>query len=366
MPIIAPKPIKSIFGILFITIILVLISAGFSSAAKKIERQKLPILVGENDRKTIAQYAEHHRLSRREVEKRFASTGKLNCPWIIATANLIKKSNLIVTNAHILLDRKGKKKGQLAKCRFIVDVDGKERSVWLSNDYIAGHRNSQMRDLQTKDWLIIRLKESLPQLTPYQAFQTVNPLASKNAATSKKIWNVTVVAARHSDWPKKNGRVKRDTKSIGECRVRDVSWRQLRLSYKDVRAVRSDCDSGPGSSGGGYLIKRAGQYYLVGLITGLNLNAKVGRHKYKLGKHDAYAILLSGAFLKSLNKMASQMDVREVQRGLEKLGFDPGPIDGQMGRKTRAAITAFENQNRLSVSGKVTVELRDKILEALN
>lgn len=64
--------------------------------------------------------------------------------------------------------------------------------------------------------------------------------------------------------------------------------------------------------------------------------------------------------------MASRMSVREVQQGLVKLGFDPGPIDGQMGGNTRKAIKAFENQNGLPVSGKITVELSENLLKALN
>lgn len=43
--------------------------------------------------------------------------------------------------------------------------------------------------------------------------------------------------------------------------------------------------------------------------------------------------------------------VAEIQRSLEKAGFDPGPIDGKMGWKTREAIKNFQKQNKLKRSG---------------
>ena len=33
--------------------------------------------------------------------------------------------------------------------------------------------------------------------------------------------------------------------------------------------------------------------------------------------------------------------VREVQSGLAQLGYDPGPVDGQYGARTRSAVTTY-------------------------
>jgi hypothetical protein len=49
--------------------------------------------------------------------------------------------------------------------------------------------------------------------------------------------------------------------------------------------------------------------------------------------------------------------VREIQRLLGELGFDPGAADGIAGRKTRRAIRAFQQQQGLSVDGEVTLAL---------
>jgi len=45
-----------------------------------------------------------------------------------------------------------------------------------------------------------------------------------------------------------------------------------------------------------------------------------------------------------------------VQRGLAALGYDPGPVDGILGPKTRSAIRAFQAREKLSVTGIVSEE----------
>lgn len=49
----------------------------------------------------------------------------------------------------------------------------------------------------------------------------------------------------------------------------------------------------------------------------------------------------------------SRPTVRQIQIALKNAGFDPGPIDGQMGRKTKEAIRAFQRANGLIPDGKV-------------
>jgi uncharacterized protein (TIGR02594 family) len=45
------------------------------------------------------------------------------------------------------------------------------------------------------------------------------------------------------------------------------------------------------------------------------------------------------------------MTVTELQKALQAAGFDPGPIDGVIGRKTIAAIKAFQAAKGLAVDG---------------
>jgi len=44
---------------------------------------------------------------------------------------------------------------------------------------------------------------------------------------------------------------------------------------------------------------------------------------------------------KSRSKAASSSHVRELQEALQKSGYDPGPVDGIMGPRTKAALRKY-------------------------
>jgi peptidoglycan hydrolase-like protein with peptidoglycan-binding domain len=51
----------------------------------------------------------------------------------------------------------------------------------------------------------------------------------------------------------------------------------------------------------------------------------------------------------------------EVQEALKAKGNDPGPIDGKMGPKTRAALKAFQEANGLKGTGQMDDQTADKL-----
>ncbi len=53
----------------------------------------------------------------------------------------------------------------------------------------------------------------------------------------------------------------------------------------------------------------------------------------------------------------------DIQRRLKALGFDPGPLDGIMGRRTTAAVAAFQQHARLTIQWPGTIG--EKTLAAL-
>ena len=53
--------------------------------------------------------------------------------------------------------------------------------------------------------------------------------------------------------------------------------------------------------------------------------------------------------------------VAAVQRRLAELGFYHGVVDGVMGPRTRAAITAFEDTHGMGVDGTITAALLDRM-----
>jgi TPR repeat protein/S1-C subfamily serine protease len=57
---------------------------------------------------------------------------------------------------------------------------------------------------------------------------------------------------------------------------------------------------------------------------------------------------------------------REVQQLLADLGYDPGPADGVVGPRTRAAIRAFQADVGLPVDGQISDELHTALTDALS
>ncbi len=49
--------------------------------------------------------------------------------------------------------------------------------------------------------------------------------------------------------------------------------------------------------------------------------------------------------------------VAGTQSGLKRMGYDPGPIDGILGPRTRAAIRAYQKDHRLAVDERPTQAL---------
>jgi peptidoglycan hydrolase-like protein with peptidoglycan-binding domain len=55
---------------------------------------------------------------------------------------------------------------------------------------------------------------------------------------------------------------------------------------------------------------------------------------------------------KVIGEIKSRPKAKQVQIALKNAGYEPGSIDGRMGKQTREAIKAFQRANNLSVTGK--------------
>ena len=58
--------------------------------------------------------------------------------------------------------------------------------------------------------------------------------------------------------------------------------------------------------------------------------------------------------------------VRNIQGGLQRLGYDPGAADGRFGPKTEDAIRRYQQDNRLPVDGQPTSALWENIRSRIN
>ena len=60
-----------------------------------------------------------------------------------------------------------------------------------------------------------------------------------------------------------------------------------------------------------------------------------------------------------------RLKIAEVQAALLQLGYKVGKVDGKLGSKTRAAIKAFQKEQKLSVDGKITPQLLEQLKMAV-
>jgi len=58
---------------------------------------------------------------------------------------------------------------------------------------------------------------------------------------------------------------------------------------------------------------------------------------------------------------AGNATVRDIQAGLQRLGYNPGPADGRMGPKTSAAIRQYQQDNGMPVDGQPSQAVLDSI-----
>jgi peptidoglycan hydrolase-like protein with peptidoglycan-binding domain len=64
----------------------------------------------------------------------------------------------------------------------------------------------------------------------------------------------------------------------------------------------------------------------------------------------------------NMNKgMMGSQNVKSVQEALRDKGFDPGPIDGVMGRRTSAALRSFQQSKNLKATGQLDADTSQQL-----
>ncbi len=56
---------------------------------------------------------------------------------------------------------------------------------------------------------------------------------------------------------------------------------------------------------------------------------------------------------RAIREVKSRPNARQIQICLKNAGYNPGVVDGKIGKQTREAIRAFQKANNLKVDGKV-------------
>ena len=124
----------------------------------------------------------------------------------------------------------------------------------------------------------------------------------------------------------------------------------------------------------------AGAGAIVGAVTGLSViegavlgavaggltgaltkeeSVNLGEPAWKQGSNQATPSTTTAAYQSPAS--GSKSTVMEIQRGLQNLGYNPGPIDGINGPKTREAIRLYQKDHGLLVDGQPTPALMEHI-----
>ncbi|WFM72785.1 peptidoglycan-binding protein [Halomonas sp. CKK8] len=64
-----------------------------------------------------------------------------------------------------------------------------------------------------------------------------------------------------------------------------------------------------------------------------------------------------------IETLSDRQGVAEIQRELNRLGYDAGPVDGAMGRRTRSAIREYQADRDMAQDGRATAELLRRLRE---
>lgn len=74
------------------------------------------------------------------------------------------------------------------------------------------------------------------------------------------------------------------------------------------------------------------------------------------------AVLLGGSIGEGLARPSREAAppaprfVREAQRALRDLGYQPGPVDGVVGQRTKQALVKYQRAERIQVTGRLDSE----------
>jgi localization factor PodJL len=93
----------------------------------------------------------------------------------------------------------------------------------------------------------------------------------------------------------------------------------------------------------------------------LDPQANVSEQKPEWKSGSGANAMLPGSALEQDTASVTREMIARVQEQLARMGYDPGPADGQMGTRTVDAVKAFQKKAGLPVDGQITTELLEKL-----
>ncbi len=236
------RPSRHLSGLLLVALAVMPIAGGSRA-----------VVIGEEDRRSIAEHAALTNESVTAVRERYAATGQLRCRSDesnrSSTANVTLEQNIITLAAHSLTDIETCEPKFEGGDQYVLTVYTNEgtftsRIAEVLQTGFACDGSELTNDRNASDWAAAILDRSLP-VAPYAVAESsveylVGVLLPQDGETMRA--PVISVAAGHGDI---HNTVGSSTKTITTCNVRD--FRNQNGTY----FVKSDCDVAAWSSGGG-------------------------------------------------------------------------------------------------------------------
>lgn len=193
------------------------------------------VVIDEDGRLSLEDYARANSLSSKAVAARFGATGVVRCGQAVGTGQLVGASNVVVTAAHVLFAPGGHSRGAGAVCTFEIDAGGRRQVVKLKLDTVQSGCKEPYAEPAIRDWAVAALAEPVMGVRPYT-------LASAMSVPG----DIVLTSAARS------GGV--EIHSLERCKAREVTG----TSPAGLREVAIDCDAEGGTSGAAMLTDTGG------------------------------------------------------------------------------------------------------------
>jgi len=294
--------------------------------------------------------------------------------------------DVVATAAHCLFQPKGGRLPEISSLNFKLDYGKVSLSssisgsrAGLEKNYIAvgtTQFNQEPPLSAPMDWALAKLERPVCRFGVIRVeARPIEILAQ--AATDSKIFQV----AYH--WDYKQWKLAYS----GRCRIsknfKNLEWRAIQQHFAESdELVLHDCDTGGASSGSPLLMEtEAGPVAVavnVGTYTRTRLFIRQGRvirrMKPDVIANTAVNVRAFAHIIPELEKsklLASKEDIQRLQVELQARGLYRDKIDGDLGRKTRQAIRAFEIASGHPATGLATQKLldllsRDRVLPGID
>lgn len=237
------------------------------------------VVIDEDGRMSLEDYARANSLSSKAVAARFGATGLVRCGQAVGTGQLVGASNVVVTAAHVLFAPGGRSRGAGTTCTFEIDAGGKRQVVELKLDTVQSGCKEPYAEPAIRDWAVAALVEPVIGVRPYM-------LASAMSVPG----DIVLTSAARS------GGV--ENHSLERCKAREVTA----TSPAGLREVAIDCDAEGGTSGAAMLTDTGG---FLGLYVGFR-SAHPGAAGPFSMSHYNFGLTAEGAMRQAIMEVVSR------------------------------------------------------------